>query len=72
MTDEPFSLALGETPCRIGRLDEAPRVYQGKRRRRSGMRKPVSVGLLCSFHERLFARISGFGSKMRFPMKPWF
>jgi len=41
-----FPLVLGETSRRIGRLDEAPRIYQRKRRGRAGVREPVSVGFL--------------------------
>ena len=57
-------LVLGETARRIGRLDEAPRVYQGKRRRRSGVREPVSVRLLSVIPMNgSLARIFGLGSE---------
>lgn len=55
---------LGETARRIGRLDEAPCVHQGKRRRRPGVREPVSVGPLSVVPvDGFFVRTSCFGSE---------
>jgi hypothetical protein len=62
--DEFFPLVPGETARRIGRLDEAPCVHQGKRRRGSGVREPVSVRPLSVISVNgFFARVSGSGSE---------
>ena len=65
MVDEYlFPLVLGETTRRIGRLDEAPRVHQRKRRRHPGVREPVSVGPLSVVPvDGFLVRTSCFGSE---------
>jgi len=47
-------VVLGETARRIGRLDEAPCVHQGKRCGGFGVRKPVGVGIPSVVAQTLF------------------
>ena len=51
-------LVPGETARRIGRLDEAPRVYQGKRCGGFGVRKPVGVGIPSVVFSNALSRVS--------------